>query len=52
MPPLQKPSGGSRGMGGGVDDDFSGVEISITEGVEKTVCAPFCPFFFFSFFFF
>jgi len=33
----QKPSRGSRG-GGGVDHDFSGVEISIAGGVEEMVC--------------
>jgi len=35
--PRQKPSRGKRGGGGGVDDDFSGVEISIAGGVEEMV---------------
>jgi len=31
------PLRGRRGRGGGVDDDFSGVEISIAGGVEEMV---------------
>jgi len=51
--PRQKPSRGRRGGGGGSQDDFPGVEISIAGGVGEMVPANNCDsFFFFSFFFF
>jgi len=55
IPPLGRSHQGGEGRGGGVDDDFSGVEISITGGVEQMVrgrnLASFFFFFFFFFFF-
>jgi len=43
----QKPSRGREGGGGGVDDNSSGIQISITGGVEEMVHGSnYCDFFF------